>query len=330
MAGGVGQKLGFAGFTTLVIFGAVELGLRGAGWPSPTGSFTHNEPFWVKDPNLQAERTPHNETGGAFAVSTDDNGLRAPLHEVDKRPGVHRVMTLGCSTTFGWGVDDAQSYPARLEALAREAGYRSLEVINGGQPGYTSFQGLWLWGDVLRHYEPDVVLIGYVVQDARKAAYSDRSQAVLQQDGRFLKDNFLYRWRLYQLLRNSIGGIQVQAKEVGPNDAGGVYRVDPAEFAANLRALVDGVRAVGGQPVLFGYPLEREGYTRQHRAILRAAAEELGVPRFDPQAQMEQASQQAELYFPRDKGHANAAGNDQIARWVFDFLREQRLLGDGG
>jgi hypothetical protein len=31
MAGGVGPKLGFAGFTTLVVFAAVERGLRGAG-----------------------------------------------------------------------------------------------------------------------------------------------------------------------------------------------------------------------------------------------------------------------------------------------------------
>ena len=46
--------------------------------------------------------------------------------------------------------------------------------------GYTSFQGSWLWG-TLKAREPDVVLIGYVVQDAR-AAYTDKSQAILQKD----------------------------------------------------------------------------------------------------------------------------------------------------
>lgn len=330
MPSSIGQKLAFSALTTLVVFGAVELGLRGAGWPQVSGGFTHNEPYWVVDADQVQAPTPHNEMGTTFPVSTDDNGLRYPIHEQDKRPGTHRVMTLGCSTTFGWGVADRESYPAVLEQRLRDGGHRSTEVINGGQPGYTSFQGLWLWDGVLRHYEPDVVLVGYVVQDARKAAYSDKSQAILQQDARFLKDQLLYRWRAYQLVRSLIGGFQVEAKEVGQNDEGGVYRVIPEDFAANLRALVAGIRAVGATPVLFGYPLEREGYTTTHRRILRAAAEELGVLHFDPQPQMEQASSSAELYFPRDRGHANAAGNAQIADWVHDFLQQHDLLGPQG
>ncbi len=329
MAASLGQKLVFSGVVTAVVFGAVEAGLRGAGWPQASGAFAHNAPFWVVPANQVQEPTPHNEMATSFAVSTDDNGLRYPIHDQDKRPGVHRIMALGCSTTFGWGVADQESYPAVLERRLRDDGHRKTEVINGGQPGYTSFQGLWLWDEVLRHYEPDVVLVGYVVQDARKAAYSDKSQAILQQDARFLKDHLLYRWRLYQLLRSVIGGFQVEAKEVGPNDSGGAYRVGPEDYAANLRAFVDRIQDVGATPVLFGYPLEREGYTTTHRKILRAAAAELGVLHLDPQPQMEQASSAAPLYFPRDKGHANAAGNAQIAAWVYDFLGENGLLGPG-
>ena len=32
----------------------------------------------------------------------------------------------------------------------------------------------------LRRYQPDLVIFGYIVQDSRKVAYSDLSQAVLQ------------------------------------------------------------------------------------------------------------------------------------------------------
>lgn len=330
MASSIGQKLAFSAVVTVVVFGAVEAGLRGADWPQASGAFTHNEPFWTVPANQVQESTPHNEMATSFAVSTDDNGLRYPLHEQDKRPGTRRIMALGCSTTFGWGVADRESYPAVLERRIRDAGLRSVEVINGGQPGYTSFQGLWLWDEVLKYYEPDVVLVGYVVQDARKAQYSDKSQAILQQDGRFLKDNLLYRWRFYQLIRSMIGGFQVEAKEVGANDAGGVYRVSPEDYAANLREFVARIQDADATPVLFGYPLEREGYTTAHRRILRAAADELGVLHFDPQPQMEQASNQAELYFPRDKGHANAAGNARIAEWVHDFLQQHDLLDPGG
>ena len=74
-----------------------------------------------------------------------------------------RIMTLGCSTTSD-GVADAETYPERLQHYLTEAGYSNVEVVNGGQPGYTSFQGTWLWDSILKHYEPDVVLIGYIAK----------------------------------------------------------------------------------------------------------------------------------------------------------------------
>ena len=72
MASSVTQKALFSGVTTLVVFGAAELGLRAAGWPQPQGRFAHNEPFWVVDPDLKQKATPHKETGGSFTVTTDE------------------------------------------------------------------------------------------------------------------------------------------------------------------------------------------------------------------------------------------------------------------
>ena len=222
-----------------------------------------------------------------------------------------------------------ESYPARLQQYIQEAGINNTRVINGGQPGYTSFQGSWLWQEVLKNYEPDVVLIGYVVQDARKAAYTDKSQAILQKDSRYLKDNLLYRSRTYLGLRSLIGSIQIRAKERGQGDVGGVYRVPPSDYVANLRSLVSTIKDGGGEPILFGYPLERSGYTAKHRSILKAAAQQLQLRHFDPQSLMEEASRKQNYYFTRDRGHANAAGNAQIARWVFDFLQREKIVGGG-
>ncbi len=206
------RRLLFSLVPVAVLLGGAEIGLRMAGWPEPDGTYAHNSVYWVTDPGLRGKAFPHPEESAEFSVSTDQLGLRAPQHAVDKPAGVHRIMTLGCSTTFGWGVDDEETYPSVLERLARADGKVKTEVINGGQPGYTSFQGRWLWGSVLDDYAPDVVLIGYVVQDARKAAYSDKSQAVLQQDARYLKDHFFYRFRTYLGLRSVLGSVQVRAK----------------------------------------------------------------------------------------------------------------------
>ena len=323
---GVLKKLVFSLITLVIVLGSIEGGLRASGWPPIEGKFDHNEPFWTTDANLDQLEMPHREEQTTFTVTTDANGLRSPIHSGPKEPGVFRVMTMGCSTTFGWGSTDAESYPAILESLLRDDGHTSVEVINAGQPGHTSFQGLWFWDNVLHEYDPDVVLVGYIVQDARRSAYTDRSQAILQQDRRFLKDHLLYNSRVYLGLRSLMGQVQIRAKERTASTESGTYRVPPENYVENLRSLVDRIQNIGAVPVLFGFPLERSGYTTQHRTLLQAAAETLDIAHFDPQPAMEQASQSHQLYFTNDRGHANPTGNALIANWVKGFLSSQGLL----
>lgn len=311
----------------VLLIGGSEAALRSADFPKkdPGREFTHKEIYWKQDPNLHLEPMSHKETGATFRVSTDENGLRAPLHAVEKPAGTFRVMTLGCSTTFGWGVDDDQSYPARLEALLRERGYPTVEVVNGGQPGHSSFQGMWLWDKVLAGYHPDLVIFGYIVQDARKVQYSDRSQAMLQQNADFLKQNVLYQLRTYLFLKELVNRWRIEEKDQNNE----IERVPPEEYVENIRAFKERVDRVGGTMMLFGYPLERAGYTEYYRKILKSASDNdaLGKPPlYDPQPEFERFTSQRTLYFPQDRGHANAEGNDLIARGMADFLETHHLL----
>ncbi len=302
----------------------LEAYLRGTGWPQlPPGAsedFTHRDVYWVEPANGALVSKPHKETGGSFRVSTDQNGLRAPLHTEQKPAGAFRVMTLGCSTTFGWGVDDADSYPAQLETILNAEGH-PVEVINGGQPGYSSFQGLWLWERALQKYAPDVVIFGYLVQDSRTVAYSDRSQAVLQGNADFLKSSLLHQIKGYLFVKELVDTWRSEQKEHGDTP-----RIPPEEYVENIRTFKGLAEGVGARFVLFGFPLERSGYTEGHRTILHAAAEELGVPIHDPQPEMERRTASETLYFPQDRGHANAAGNKVIAQGMAQFLVSSGLV----
>lgn len=82
-----------------------------------------------------------------------------------KRNGVPRVLVLGDSYTFGWGVADVEPYPQRAEALLRERGIDA-EVINAGVPGYNTEQEAFLLDELLPRYRPDMVVVGYVMNDA--------------------------------------------------------------------------------------------------------------------------------------------------------------------
>ena len=71
----------------------------------------------------------------------------------------HRIIALGDSNTFGWTVDDGANWPAQLQGLYDAAG-PGTEVVNAGVWGYTSFQGLRRFNEIVR-FSPDVVLVSF-------------------------------------------------------------------------------------------------------------------------------------------------------------------------
>lgn len=322
------KRILFSFIPVIAIFLMLEIFLRLMDWPKITAAFEHNAPFWSTDPDLTNKKFSHKEEKTHFYVSTNEDGLRNTSDEITLlESNKKRIMTLGCSTTFGWGVSDQETYPSVLQKLIQPKN-SDYEVVNGGQPGFTSFQGLWFWNKILKDYTPDVVVIGYIVQDSRKAAYSDKSQAILQGDNRYLKNHVLYRSKSYLALRSLLGGVQIRAKERKQgDDSTGVYRVSIEEYAENIKNLIKDVRKTGATPILFGYPLERTGYTKQHRTELKNIFNNVeGILHYDPQDQMEEISRQKQMYFTRDRGHANADGNAKIAEWVYEFLQGQKIV----
>ena len=106
------KKLLFALIPLVVIAFAVEVGLRVTDWPKVTAAFEHNEPFWTIDPDLTNESKAHKEEGTRFVINSNSDGLRThSLADLEKFD--FRIMTMGCSTTFGWGVADEESETGR-------------------------------------------------------------------------------------------------------------------------------------------------------------------------------------------------------------------------
>lgn len=103
-------------------------------------------------------------TYGRTDVSINEFGLRDdPI--APKAAGEYRIVAVGDSVTFGWGVPRADTFTEQLERdLARRLG-RPVNVINGGVGGYNSVQELaFLREDGLR-LVPDLVLLVYVYND---------------------------------------------------------------------------------------------------------------------------------------------------------------------
>ena len=107
-----------------------------------------------------------------WRLTTNAAGFRGRMLPGAPLPSGQRlVVCLGDSSTYGWGVDDADPYPVRLasQLVADEAGW---DVINLGHPGFTSWQGRIL-AERVAALRPAVVTISFGTNDASEAGLPD-------------------------------------------------------------------------------------------------------------------------------------------------------------
>lgn len=113
---------------------------------------------WKNVPNWRAA------TRGK-TLTINSKGLRDREYPYDRVPGKKRILVLGDSFTWGYGVSDEEIYTEVLEGRLAEDG-RDWEIINTGVSGYGNDQEyLFLLREGLK-YKPDVVMLAlYLFND---------------------------------------------------------------------------------------------------------------------------------------------------------------------
>ena len=106
------------------------------------------------------------ETWGGVPVRINSHGLRGPEVAWEKPPGTRRILFLGDSVTFGYGLASYQeAFPHLTADLLEELLGVEVEALNAGVGGYSPWQELrYLERDGLR-YAPDVVVVSFVLND---------------------------------------------------------------------------------------------------------------------------------------------------------------------
>lgn len=114
-------------------------------------------------------------------VKTNAEGFRDRDHAVTKPAGVRRVVTLGDSYMFGWGVPFEDSY---VQVAARQL--PGWEVINLARPGYATAQEVECFRVYGLKYQPDVVVLNYISNDTELPYYIQKAPTDFSSS--FLKD----------------------------------------------------------------------------------------------------------------------------------------------
>ncbi len=108
---------------------------------------------------------PHRTNEFQTMVYTNGQGLRVgkdgPDYPLGKQPDVERILLLGPSFAFGWGVDYEQTFAARLQGLLNESRPKDAprcEVINAGVPSLGPALSLLWYRNVGKDFAPDRVI----------------------------------------------------------------------------------------------------------------------------------------------------------------------------
>jgi lysophospholipase L1-like esterase len=116
-----------------------------------------------------------------FNSVAEINSLGLRDREISKDKGdKYRIVCIGDSWTYGWGVDIENTWPGKLEVFLQSKGIKNVEVINCGQRG--RYPALYLENikKIVPALKPDLVLLGMLQLDDLAQAYEENFPALRQ------------------------------------------------------------------------------------------------------------------------------------------------------
>lgn len=114
----------------------------------------------------------HEHTPGTAAhlmgsdVTINSGGLRDREIAAGKPEGVTRIMMLGDSIVFGWGVAQDKTMSVVLEQDLKNGGFGPAQVINTGVGNYNTAMEVAYFLKSGALLQPDVVVLNYFINDA--------------------------------------------------------------------------------------------------------------------------------------------------------------------
>jgi lysophospholipase L1-like esterase len=280
-------------------------------------------------------------------------GQRGPDYPMKKPAGVFRILGLGDSFTFGWGVAEEKIYLRLLERRLREAG-NNVEVINAAVPAWHSLQSLeYLLREGVR-FQPDLVVASFFVDDVRLMTLEQLLTGEIatemrneEAEVRRLRKNKAARSiRLYNLLTNYVKlrhAVRTYRKrnpyptfeserEALPRN----FDQDPANIAGLEKLFVQWVdaRTRTGIPMLIlfipaGGSIHAPDYQGEVR-LLRQVTKAKGFPFLDALSLFERHPAPRTLYLHPQDGHMSAAGHAVVGEALTKMVLEGGWLSRKG
>ncbi len=194
-------------------------------------------------PDVVYDLKPHLE--GIFQgkpVQTNSMGMRDKEYPLAKPPNTFRIVGLGDSVMFGWGVSESESYLEIVEQELNKNGVsdKKFEVLNFAVPGYNTAMEVATFERKAIAFDPDLVVIHFVRNDSEVPLFMSRPKDPFTLRRLYLLEFFAKSYR--QLVKKNSDSLLGSALT-------GLDRADRWDVIDQYRYMIgqDGVRVAMGK-----------------------------------------------------------------------------------
>ncbi|MCD4785189.1 MAG: hypothetical protein K8T10_15340 [Candidatus Eremiobacteraeota bacterium] len=313
-------------FIVIFFFGALELSLQVYVKYHPYQNFTpDNVLFWKPKPGMCGRFIDKNNSNSTY------NLLHPTKYSIEKPKGTVRILCLGDSRTSGNIEPPATSescYPQQIQKkLKKEYPDIPIQVLNGGVPGYTSYQGLIMLKNTVKQFSPDIVTLAFDIHDGNLAYARDRDALVCSKFIQGLR-KVLYKSQIYLLLRRYI----LRKKLQYTSDKRPVFnRVSLDEYRDNINEIIRMGKKHDFEVVFVTLPLAPEREPKNelyYHKVLDEMSKEHNILYINLEKKISNLKNKTlpERLLKKDRVHFMVLGREWIASQVAEEMKENEII----
>lgn len=273
-----------------------------------------------------------------YGVETDDRGLRK-THERVSSNNVTKILALGDSMTFGVGVENEETWPAKLEQYLNQSRLSSslaCAVFNGGVVSYGQDEEFQTARQYLPDLKPSLVILCFTIAndvidnlrwEDRAVPFKERTDSFPLFENHPAIDNFLashsklYRAMLWRWGRHLVRYELMARPDLLEHSVGKIKKIKTLVESHQGRLCV----------VLAPSIAQVEGglaeFLARTRRVNRGISQRLqleDIPCFDPLEDMRRdyLNSGESLFIPVDR-HWTRRGHEVVAASMQEFVRKQ-------
>lgn len=251
----------------------------------------------------------------------NSTGLRDREVSRAKPTGTTRLVVLGDSVVWGYGVEFPDTFARQLERLLKSDTTSPVEVLSFAVPGYNTRQEIELYRTRAAGFDPDLVVVGYNLNDEIESSL----EVELFEQAYFPIHRHSYAFDFVRFAWQELRDRREVAEEV-ESGTDRIRQVD-RDFAELREAVGEHVPIL---VVVFPFLVEFANYPHlhRHRRIDRAAGA-AGLRSLDLLAHFRGQRAATLRVFADDREHPNPLGLRIAAEATARFLRDRHLISDG-